>query len=168
MQEEIINKVDTSGLITFNFEDYHPQGERVMVDIKDLLFQGLMLREKELRTFVKEHDWSQYQDKFVAIHCSADAIIPTWAFMLVAIALQPFAKKIVFGNMEELETAIYLELLSQIDLNIFKDQRIVIKGCSTIHVPEAAYVALARMLTPLAKSIMYGEPCSTVPLFKRS
>jgi hypothetical protein len=165
--QEIINKVDASGLITFNFEDYYPEGERVLIDLKDLLYEGLILREKDLRTFVKEHDWSQYKDKNIALYCTADAVIPTWAYMLLAIALEPFAKKIVFGDLEELETILYLDMLASLDFKLYKDQKIVIKGCSNIKVPEAAYVEITRLLTPIAKSIMYGEPCSTVPLFKK-
>ena len=167
MENEIINKVASSGLITFNFEDYYPEGDRVMIDLKDLLFEGLILREKDLRMFVKEHDWSQYKDKNIALTCTAEAVIPTWAYMLLAIALQPFAKRIVFGDLDKLETVLYLDKLSTMDLNPFIDQRIVVKGCSNIKVPEAAYIEITRLLTPVAKSIMFGEPCSTVPLFKK-
>ena len=166
-KEEIINRVDGSGLITFNLEDYYPKGERIIIDLKDLLFEGLILREKDLRTFIKEHEWTKYQDNNVAINCSVDAVIPTWAYLLLTIALQPYAKKIVYGNIEQLETILFLERLSQLDLEPFKDQRIVIKGCSNIKVPEAAYVEITRLLSPIAKSLMYGEPCSTVPLMKR-
>jgi hypothetical protein len=166
-KDQIINKVDASGLITFNFEDYYPKGERILIDLKDLLYEGLILREKDLRTFVKEHDWSQYKDKNIALYCTADAVIPTWAYMLLAIALEPFAKKILFGDLDKLETILYLDMLSSLDLKSFIDQKIVIKGCSNIKVPEAAYIEIARLLRPVAKSIMYGEPCSTVPLMKR-
>jgi len=167
MEQEIINKVDASGLITFNFEDYYPKGERVLIDLKDLLYEGLILREKDLRTFVKEHDWSQYKNKYIALYCTADAVIPTWAYMLLAIALEPFAKRIVFGDLEALEVKLYYEVLLVTNLEPFRDQRVVIKGCSNIKVPEAAYVEITRLLTPIAKSIMYGEPCSTLPLFKK-
>lgn len=165
---EIINKVAQSGIITIDLEEFYPKEERILLDIKDQLFQGLILREKDFREFVKNEDWSKYNHKFVAITCSADAIVPTWAYMLLAIQLQPFAKKIVFGNLEILETVVYQELLSKININSYKDARIVIKGCGTLPVPIAAYVELTRLLTPVAKSIMYGEPCSTVPLYKKN
>ncbi len=165
---DITNKVSTSALVTIDLEEFYPAGERVLLDIKDQLFQGLMLREKDFREFIKTSDWSTYQNKYVAIHCSADAIIPTWAFMLVASALEPFAKNYVFGNLEQLETVLYQGLLSKLDLKPYKDARIVIKGCGKLPVPTAAYVEMMRLLRPLAKSIMYGEPCSTVPLYKQA
>ncbi|MBL0047252.1 MAG: DUF2480 family protein [Bacteroidetes bacterium] len=164
---DITNKVSTSALVTIDLEEFYPAGERVLLDIKDQLYQGLMLREKEFREFIKTSDWSTYQNKYVAIHCSADAIIPTWAFMLVASALEPFAKNYVFGNLEQLETVLYHDLLSKLDLKPYKDARIVIKGCGKLPVPTAAYVEMMRLLRPIAKSIMYGEPCSTVPLYKQ-
>jgi len=167
MEEEIINKVASSGLITFNLEDYYPQGERVLIDLKDLLYEGLILREKDFRTYIKEHNWQQYQNKLIAITCSADAVIPTWAYMLSVTALEPFAKKIVFGDLNKLEEQLYLDKLSTINLEQFKDEKVVIKGCSTIKVPEAAYLEITRLLRPVAKSIMFGEPCSTVPLYKK-
>ena len=166
MEGEIINRVAQSGLITIDLEELYPQGERVLIDIKDRLFQGLILREKDLREFVSTHDWSQYKDKYVAITCTADAVIPTWAYMLLTVSLEPYAKRIVFGDLEILEAVLYNEVLSKIDTAPYKDARIVIKGCSNLPVPKAAYVELTRLLRPLAKSIMYGEPCSTVPLYK--
>lgn len=165
---DITNKVSTSALVTIDLEEFYPAGERVLLDIKDQLFQGLMLREKDFREFIKTNDWNKYQNKYVAIYCSADAIIPTWAFMLVASALEPFAKNYVFGNLEQLETVLYQDLLSKLDLKPYKDARIVIKGCGKLPVPTAAYVEMMRLLRPLAKSIMYGEPCSTVPLYKQA
>ena len=167
MENEIINKVANSGLITIDLEELYPQGERVLFDIKEVLFQGLILREKDFREFVKNKNWSEYKDKYLAIICSADAIVPTWAYMLLATHLQPFAKKIVFGNLETLETILYTELLSKTDLSQYKDARIIIKGCGKLPVPKAAYVEITRLLLPLAKSIMYGEPCSTVPIYKK-
>lgn len=166
MSDEIINKVAQSGLITIDLEELYPQGERVLLDIKDRLFQGLILREKDFREFVSTHDWSQYKDKYVAVTCSTDAIVPTWAYMLLAVSLEPFAKKTVFGDLEMLEATLYNELLSKLDTGQYKDARIVIKGCSNLPVPRSAYVELTRLLRPVAKSIMYGEPCSTVPLYK--
>ncbi len=166
-EEEIINRVASSSLITFNLEEYFPGGELAEVDLKGLLFQELILREKDLRDFVKQHDWSQYQDKHVAVFCSADAVIPTWAFMLVSIALQPFAATIAFGDRDVLVAQLYITALDKVDWQKFKDAKVVIKGCSDQHVPESAYVMAAARLRPLAASILYGEPCSTVPLFKK-
>lgn len=163
----IINKVAQSGLITIDLESFYPQGERVLFDIKDLLFQGLILKEKDFREFIKNEDWSKYKDKYVALICSADAIVPTWAYMLLATHLEPFVKKVVFGDLETLETILYNEIFSKLNVNDYKDARVVIKGCGHLPVPKSAYVELTRLLRPIAKSIMYGEPCSTVPLYKR-
>ncbi len=164
---EIVNKVAQSGLVEFNLEDLYIKGDRVVFDIKEQLFQGLILREKDFREFVKNENWSSYQDKMVALVCTADAIVPTWAYMLLATALEPYAKRIVFGNLEVLETVLFNESLSKIEIEKFRDQRIVIKGCSNLPVPESAYVEITRLLRPVAKSIMYGEPCSTVPIYKQ-
>lgn len=167
-QDQIVNKVANSSLITFNLEEYYVQGDRILLDIKDQLYQGLILKEKDFRDFIKTHDWSQYQNKFVAITCSADAIVPTWAYMLLSIALQPFAKKIVFGSLQELETILYHEQLAKIDWSKFNNAKVVVKGCSKVDVPIAVYVEATNRLKPLAASLMFGEPCSTVPLFKKS
>lgn len=164
---EITNKVAQSGLISFDLSNYYHKGERVVYDIKDNLFQGLMLREKDFREFIKGHNWSQFDGKNVAIICSADAIVPTWAFMLLATKIEPFANMLVFGDLNDLENALFRQALASIDLNEFKDQRIVIKGCGEIPVPTSAYVEITRLFRPIAKSIMYGEPCSTVPLYKK-
>jgi hypothetical protein len=171
MQEEqgqITNRVASSNLVTFDLEDYFIPGERILIDIKDQLFQGLILKEKDFRDFVKTTRWVEYQGKFVAIHCSVDAIVPTWAYMLLAIALEPFAAKVVFGTLEELEIAIFQERLRDVDWLKFKDAKVVIKGCSKVNVPVATYVDVANRLRPYVSSIMYGEPCSTVPLFKKA
>ena len=165
--EPIVNKVAASGLTTIDLEDYYLKGDRLLFDIKDLLFQGLILREKDFREFVKNENWSKYKDKYVAIFCSTDAIVPTWAYMLLTTHLEPFSKKVVFGNLDTLETILYNETLQKINVNDFKDARIVIKGCGNLPVPPSAYVELTRLLRPVAKSIMYGEPCSTVPLYKQ-
>ncbi len=164
----IINKVAASGLITIDLEDYYFEGERVLFDIKDVLFQGLVLREKDFREYIKNEDWTKYKDKYVALSCSVDAIVPTWAYMLLTISLEPFAKKIVFGNLETLETVLFNDALGKLNVNDYKDARIVIKGCGKLPVPNAAYIEITRLLRPVAKSIMYGEPCSTVPLYKQS
>ena len=166
-QDQIVNKVSSSSLITIDLEQYFQPGERVMLDIKDQLFQGLILKEKDFRDFSKKHDWTKYQDKFVAIHCSVDVIVPTWAYMLLAIALQPYAQLIIFGTLEELEVAIFRESLAKVDWSKFKDAKVVIKGCSKVNVPVAIYVEATNNLKRYASSMMFGEPCSTVPLFKK-
>lgn len=163
---EIINKVASSGLTEFNLEDFYPKGERAVFDLKDFLFQGLILKEKDFREALKNFDFTTYSGKYVAVLCSADAIVPSWAFMLVAVYLEPYAKRVVFGNTETLETVLYTDALSKLDLEKFRGEKIIIKGCSKYPVPESAYVEITRLLRPLAKSIMYGEACSTVPLFK--
>ncbi len=167
IQENFVNKVAESGLVTLDLEDYYHKGDRIMYDIKDNLFHGLILREKELREFVKNHDWEQYSNKNVAIFCSADAIVPTWAYMLIANRMSPFAHEIVFGNLDTLEAVLWTKVIQNINLDTFKDARVVVKGCADFNVPIAAYVAITNHLSPVVKSIMYGEPCSTVPIYKR-
>ena len=166
--EKIINKVAKSQLITFDLEDYYHPGERVVYDIKQNLYQGLVLKEAEFRTFVKENPWSSYQDMNVGIICSVDAIVPTWAFMLIAIKLEPFVNRVVLGDLELLEKILFQDVISQIDFQEFEGKKVVIKGCSNNKVPQFAYIEVARLLRQYAFSIMYGEPCSTVPLFKKS
>jgi hypothetical protein len=167
MEKEIVNRVDQSGLTEINLEDFYPKGERVVIDVKENLFQGLILREKDFREFVKNENWSKYKDKFVAITCSADAVVPTWAYMILSTSLQPFARNSVFGDLKTLETVLFTQTLSKINPEDFRDKKVVIKGCGNLPVPESAYVEITRILTPVAKSIMYGEPCSTVPVMKR-
>jgi hypothetical protein len=167
IQENFVNKVAASGLVTLNLEEYFHQGERMVYDIKENLFHGLMLREKDFREFIKTHDWSFYQDKNIAITCSADAIVPTWAYMLLANKMKPYANEVVFGNLETLEAILFVRALAKIDIQSFANERVVIKGCADIEVPVAAYVEITNLLTPIVKSIMYGEPCSTVPIYKR-
>jgi hypothetical protein len=164
----IINRVANSPLITFDLEEYYHKGERVLFDIKDFLFEGMILKEKEFRAKVKEFDWSQFDGKNVAITCSEDAIIPTWAYMLIATRLSPFAHMIVFGNLEDLDSALYKQALADLDIEKYRDKKVVVKGCGKYPVPESAYVEITRLLTPVVSSIMYGEPCSTVPLYKKS
>ncbi len=168
MQEElIINKVINSGLVTFDLEDlYHP-AERVVYDLKDNLFMGIILKEKDFREFLKNHDWTQYTGKNIAITCSEDAIIPTWAFMLLTLKLQPVANLIVFGSLEELENKLFFDALNKVDVEEFRGARVVVKGCSKVPVPTAAYVEITRLLQPVVQSLMFGEPCSTVPLYKK-
>ncbi len=165
--DEIVNKVAQSGIVTIDLEEYYPEGKRVLFDIKPLLFQELILKEKDFREFIKNEDWTKYKDCYVAITCSNDAIVPTWAYMLLTLALKPFAKKIVFGTLETLETVLFEEIIEKLDTAPYKDARIVIKGCGDKPVPVSAYVAITEKVKPLAKSIMYGEPCSTVPLYKQ-
>jgi hypothetical protein len=164
--EEIINKVANSALEVFDLEDYYPKGIRTQIDISQWLLEGFLLKEKDFREQLKNHDWTQYQDHFVAIHCSTDAIIPAWASILVTIQLAPFAKKIINGTIEDLDVALYEELLPKLDYSVYKSKSVIIKGCSKKPVPMRAYVLAAHHLQPLARSIMYGEACSAVPLYK--
>ncbi|WP_069659605.1 DUF2480 family protein [Arcticibacter eurypsychrophilus] len=167
IQENIVNKVAQSGLISFDPASLNTAAERIVYDIKDNLFQGLLLREKDFREFIKQCDWSQYLGKHVAVICSSDAIVPTWAYMLLANKMQPFAATVIFGSLETLETVLFDRAVQSLDMEQFRDQRVVIKGCGDIFVPVSAYSALTSRLTTVVKSIMYGEPCSTVPVYKR-
>ncbi|MEO6151318.1 MAG: DUF2480 family protein [Mucilaginibacter sp.] len=167
IQENIINKVAQSGLVTLDPAIFYAVGERVIYDIAPNLFQGLILREKDFREFVKEHDWSQYTGKNIGIICSADAIVPAWAYMLLANKMAPYASQVVFGDSEVLETVLFIKQIEKLDAEQYRDQRLVIKGCGDIDVPVSAYVELTKRLTPVVKSLMFGEPCSTVPLYKR-
>lgn len=164
--EEIVNRVANSKLKTFDLEEIYPEGKRVLFDIKDWLFQEIILKETDFRDSVKKHDWSQYKNCFVAITCSADAIIPSWAFMLIASEINPFANKVVIGDLELLETIIYQELLEFIDFRDFTDKPVIIKGCAEKPIPNSAFAFLINKLQPIAKSILFGEACSTVPLYK--
>lgn len=165
--DEIINRVANSTLEVFDLEDYYPNGIRTQIDISQWLFEGFLLKEKDFREALKNHDWSQYQNHFVAINCSTDAIIPAWASILVATHLTPFAQKIILGTVSELESALYQEILSRLDYSTYLDKPVIIKGCSKKPVPESAYILAVQYLQPHAKSIMYGEACSAVPLFKK-
>lgn len=167
MEREIINRVSNSQLITFDLEELYTPGERVLFDMKELLFQELILRETDFRDFIKTHDWSQYHNKLVAITCSADAIVPTWAYMILASSLQPYATAVVFGSLQDLETYLFEQALNKIDWQKFGKAKVVVKGCSKLAVPVSAYVLAINNLRPVAQSIMYGEPCSTVPVFKK-
>ncbi|NRD18738.1 DUF2480 family protein [Winogradskyella eckloniae] len=167
MEGEIINRVANSKLKVLDLEDYYPTGNRILFDIKDWLFEGLVLREKEFRVFVSNHNWSQYQDCYVALHCSTDAIIPDWAYMLISLELQTYAKLAIIGSLENLESILYTQIISNLDLTEYKDLPVIIKGCSHKPVPANALVLLTQKLKPLAKSIMFGEACSAVPLFKK-
>ena len=164
--EEIINKVANSVLEVFDLEDYYPKGIRAQIDISQWLIEGFLLKEKDFREELKNHDWSQYQDQYVAINCSTDAIVPAWASILVAIQLAPFAKKITDGTIQDLDASLYEELLSKIDYSVYLNKPMIIKGCSRKPVPMRAYVLASHYLQPFARSIMYGEACSAVPLYK--
>ena len=167
MSNGIVNKVANSGLITLNLEDFYPEGKRCFFDLKGCLYEGLILKEKDFRAFVKDHNWTQYQDAYVAIGCTADAIIPIWAYMLLSNALAPYTKKVIKGDLDALEINLFEDALNHLDLTPYQNERIIIKGCSQKPVPENAYVSLTQKLTGVAKSIMYGEACSTVPIYKK-
>ncbi|WP_205959930.1 DUF2480 family protein [Flammeovirga aprica] len=165
--DEIVNRVAQSALISFDLEDIRAEGERVLIDIKEQLFQGLILREKDFRAFIKEHDWSQYQDKHVAVTCSEDVVIPTWAYMLLTTRLEKYATTIVFGDLTRLEEKLFEKAIAALDTEQFVDKPVVVKGCSKEEVPVTAYVDITEKLRPIAKTIMFGEPCSTVPIYKK-
>lgn len=167
MSEPFVNKVAESGLITLDLEKYYPKGETAVFDLKDHLFMGLILKEKDFREALKSLDWSVYQDKNVALTCSADAIIPVWAWMLVVSYLQPVAKEVVMGDEKELHRSLYLKNIDAIDVNEFTGQRVVIKGCGETPIADYVYMEITKKLRPVVKSIMYGEPCSTVPVYKK-
>jgi hypothetical protein len=168
MSDEIINKVANSALEIFDLEDYYPIGTRTQIDISQWLYEGFLLKEKDFRDALKEHDWSQYQDHFIAIHCATDAIIPAWASILVASHVLPFVGKVVLGNVSDLDSLLYQEILSKIDYLVYKDKPVIIKGCSKKPVPKSAYILAIQHLQPVARSIMYGEACSAVPLYKKT
>lgn len=168
MADEIINRVaNNKNLISFDLEDYYPEGKRIVFDIKDWLYEGIILKEKEFRAHVAAHNWEQYANSYVALTCSTDAIIPGWAYLLLTSALIPYAKKIVTGSLEDLETNLYQDILNNLDTTPYQDKLIIIKGCANKPVPENAYITLIQKLQPVAKSVMYGEACSSVPLYKR-
>ena len=167
MDKPLVNRVASSGLITINLEDFFPREEVVVFDLKDYLFMELILKEKDFREALKEHDWTQYSEKNLVILCSTDAIIPVWAYMLVTAYAEPHALKIFQGDVDTFYKVVFMAALDDIDATQYDQKRIVIKGCSDKPVPPSAYVELTRKLRPYAQSIMYGEPCSTVPIFKR-
>jgi hypothetical protein len=167
MADEILNRVAASKLVTFDLEDYYPKGDRVLLDISNWLYEGIILREKEFREAVSAHQWENYQGAFVAMHCSSDAIIPGWAYMLITTRLQPFAREVVIGDLELLETVLYKKVIDQLEVGHLKDKPVIIKGCAHKPVPPNAYVWVTEKLQGVAKSIMYGEACSSVPLYKK-
>lgn len=166
MNDSIINKVALSPLLSLDLEEYYPKEPVAVFDLKPHLFMELILKEKEFRAALQNHDWRQYQDKIVAVTCTADAIIPVWAYMLVASYLQPFAKELVFGDEKAAFQQQFIKNIDSIDASEFADKRIVVKGCGDLPIGEFAYMEVTKKLRPVAKSIMYGEPCSTVPIYK--
>ncbi|AMC11159.1 hypothetical protein Lupro_07790 [Lutibacter profundi] len=167
MSTKIINKVANSQLKTIDLEEFYPQGTRTIVDIKDWLFQELILKETDFREHVKKHNWNQYKNHYVALICSSDAIIPSWAYMLISTYISPFAKKIIVGTLRELETSIFQDIISNFNVEDYANKPVIIKGCANKPIPETAYIQLVEKLQPVVKSIMFGEACSTVPLFKK-
>ncbi len=166
MPTEIVNRVANSKLKTINLEDFYPSEKRTVIDIKDWLFQDIILKEVTFREHLKNHNWSQYKNNYIALFCSTNAIIPSWAYMLITTYTFPYAKKTIIGSLEELETSIFQDIIASFNIENYKNKAIIISGCSNKPIPETAYVQLVEKLQPIAKSIMFGEACSTVPLFK--
>ncbi len=164
---EIVNRVAQSKLMTLDLEDYYPEGERVLLDISPWLYEGVILREKEFRQEVEAHDWTQYTDKFVAISSSTEAIVPGWAFMLITSSLQPYARRVVQGDLTDLETQLYAEIIRDLNIDPFRDKPVIIKGCSNKPVPPNAYIWATEKIQKVASKVMYGEACSSVPIYKR-
>ena len=167
MAEEIINKVAQSGLVSLDLEDFYPAGERRSFDLAPWLYEGLILREKDFRAHVKDHDWTQYENAHVAVFCSADAIVPLWAYMLISSKLQGVAKTVVQGDAEKLESILFRQWMDTHDFSQYEDKRLIIKGCSNKPVPTDAFLEFVHRAQPYAKNIMFGEPCSTVPVYKK-
>lgn len=167
MAEEIINRVAKSNLKTIDLEDFYPPEQRVIFDISSWLYQGLILKEKDFREQVKNYNWEQYQDTYVALSCSTDAIIPSWAYLLLTTRLQPYVKKVVVGDLKLLETVIFQEIIESLDVLEYQDKPVIIKGCANKPIPPSAYSFLIHKIQPVAKSILFGEACSTVPLYKK-
>ncbi len=165
--ETLVNKVAQSGIITLNLEDYFPNKDIISLDIKNFLFMGLILKEKEFRQSLKDHDWVQYSNKIVLISCSEDAILPSWSYMLLESYLGDVAEDVYYGTKEEFLIMYYKNVIKDLDLTLFDEKRIVIKGCGEKPVPAAAYGMITSRLKPHALSIMFGEPCSTVPIYKK-
>ena len=167
MAEDILNRVANSKLKVLDLEDYYPSVSRILLDIKDWLAEGLVLRELDFRAQVASHNWEQYQNTYVALTCSTDAIVPAWAYMLITLELEPYAEKVNLGSLKELESSIYQDIINDLDVSEFRDAPVIIKGCAKKPVPESAYVMISNKIRPIARSIMFGEACSSVPLYKR-
>ncbi len=168
MKDQIINRVANSKLVTFDLESLYPEGKRVLFDISPWLLEGIVLKETDFRKQASSHDWSQYQNCFVALTCQTDAIIPGWAYILLSIHLAPYAKKVSVGTLENLETILFTEIIENLNVEEFKEKPVIIKGCAHKPIPATAFTLLAQKLHPVAKSIMYGEACSSVPLYKKN
>ncbi len=166
MPEEIVNRVSKSPIITFNLEELYQEGQRFEIDLSQWLHEGFILREKDFRQVLKNHNWSQYKDGFIALNCSTDAIIPAWAFMLVSTYLHPITKKVVIGSLHDLENVLFTEAIKDLQVSGYANKPVIVKGCSQKPVPETAYILLIQKLQPIVKSLMFGEACSAVPLFK--
>lgn len=167
MQGEIVNRVANSKLVTIDLDSLYPKGERILLDISPWLFQGLIVREKEFRQSLKEHDWKQYQDKYVVLYCSTDAIIPGWAYLLITTHLQPYVRLSIKGSLKKLDTILFTEIINNLDLELYRNKPVIITGCSENPIPETSYLQLIQKIMPVATSILYGEACSSVPLFKK-
>lgn len=167
MPNEIVNRVASSKLVTIDLEDYFPKGERILFDIKKWLFAEQILKERDFRKFVQDHDWKAYKDKYVALTCSSDAIIPSWAYLLITVSLSPYAKQVIIGNLKALERSIFQKIITELPIENYIEKPIIIKGCSDKIIPETAYSQLINKLLPHVTSIMYGEACSSVPLYKK-
>lgn len=168
MQGEIVNRVANSKLVTIDLDSLYPKGERILLDISQWLFQGLIVREKDFRTSLKEQDWQEYQDKYVVLYCSTDAIIPGWAYLLITTYLQPYAKLSIKGSLQDLDNILLTEIINSLDLDLYKDKPVIITGCSKNPIPETSYLQLIQRIMPVANSILYGEACSSVPLYKKA
>lgn len=166
MEDKIVNRVANSKLVTIDLDSLYPKGERIELDITPWLFQGLIVREKEFRTQLMEHDWSDYKDSYVILSCSSDAIVPGWAYLLITTYLQPYAKLITKGTKEDLDNLLLAEVINGLDLNDYQGKPVIITGCSDHPIPETSYLLLLQKLMPIARNIMYGEACSSVPLFR--
>ena len=167
MADTIVNRIAESSIITFDLEDLYQIGERKSIDLSQWLYEGLILKEKEYRAHLNAHEWSSYQDQFISLHCSTEAILPAWAFLLLTTYLQPFARKVVIGSIQDLEVQLFSEEIQLLDVTPFKDKPVIIKGCSDKTVPQDAYAKLITKLQPVVKSLFFGEACSSVPLYKR-
>jgi len=163
----IINRVAKSSLVNIDLEDFYPKGKRVSIDIASWLYKGQILKEKQFRTLVSEHNWAAYNNNYVVLYCSTQAIIPSWAYLLITSQLVGYAKLIVVGNLELLEVTIFTEIINKIDFNIYKNKSVIIKGCAKKPIPSSAFTMLINKLQPVVKSLMYGEACSAVPIFKK-
>ena len=167
MSDEIINRVSNSDLITIDLSDYAPKETITILDIKDFLFEGIFLKEKEFRTSLKEFDFSAYTNKTVALNCSTDAIVPMWAFMLITSYLNNIASEIHFGTKEEVFQKKFSENIDSFDASEFEGKKVIVKGCGQIPLTEALYIAITKKLQNTVNSLMFGEACSAVPVFKK-